>query len=357
MVTGGAGFIGSAISGELARRFDRVIAVDNLHPQIHPQQVRPAALDQRVELVIGDVNRKDTWDQLLRDTRPGVVVHLAAETGTGQSLTEATRHANVNVTGTTQMLDAFARCGTLPYRIVLISSRAVYGEGAWRNVDTGEIIYPGQRSRAQLQRGEWEFSGLTALPLAALTTQPRPTSIYGATKLAQEHILRAWAVSFAVDTAILRLQNVYGPGQSVYNPYAGIVPLFALSARAGETISLYEDGEVTRDFVFIEDVAQAICRVACDGAPSDIPYDVGSGEATSIRQLATIIAGIYQAPAPSVTGAFRNGDVRHASCDILRTRTDLAWAPSWSIEQGVIEVCRWVDKLATGEGSEKRASG
>ena len=191
-----------------------------------------------------------------------------------------------------------------------------------------------------------------------LTTQPRPTSIYGATKLAQEHILRAWAVSFAVDAAILRLQNVYGPGQSVYNPYAGIVPLFALSARAGETISLYEDGEVTRDFVFIEDVAQAICRVASDGAPSDIPYDVGSGEATSIRQLATIIAGIYQAPAPSVTGAFRNGDVRHASCDILRTRADLAWAPNWGLERGVIKLCRWIEeRLAAGNGSEKRNPG
>jgi dTDP-L-rhamnose 4-epimerase len=194
--------------------------------------------------------------------------------------------------------------------------------------------------------------------LAALTTQPRPTSIYGATKLAQEHILRAWAASFAVEVTILRLQNVYGPGESVYNPYAGIVPLFALSARAGETISLYEDGEVTRDFVFIEDVARAICRAACDGAPSDIPYDIGSGEATSIHQLATIIAGIYQAPAPSVTGAFRNGDVRHASCDILRTRADLAWTPNWRIEQGVIRLCRWIDeRLARGDGPKRRGRG
>ena len=110
-----------------------------------------------------------------------------------------------------------------------------------------------------------------------------PANLYGATKLAQEHILRTWTVSFAVGAAVLRLQNVYGPGQSLCNPYTGIVPLFAQLARAGERIPLYEDGEVTRDFVFVEDAARAICRAACDGTPSDFPYDIGSGEATSIR--------------------------------------------------------------------------
>jgi dTDP-L-rhamnose 4-epimerase len=315
-------------------------------------------LDERVELVVGDITRCDTWDRLLRDAPPSVVVHLAAETGTGQSLTEATRHANVNVAGTTQMLDAFARWGALPDRIVLISSRAVYGEGAWRNISSGEIVYPGQRPLAQLQRGEWEFPGLTSLPFAALTTQPRPTSIYGATKLAQEHILRTWAVSFAVGAPVLRLQNVYGRGQSLCNPYTGIVPLFAQLARAGERIPLYEDGEVTRDFVFVEDAARAICRAACDGTPSDIPYDIGSGEATSIRELATLIARIYQAPAPSVTGAFRNGDVRHASCDITRTRADLTWAPRWTVEKGVLELCRWIDeRLGACDGLKERGSG
>src|SRR5262249_51084995 len=133
VITGGAGFIGCAISSELATRFERVIAMDNLHPQIHPNPVRPAGLHEKVELIVGDIRVRETWDQLLRRVRPSVVVHLAAETGTGQSLTEATRHANVNVTGTTEMLDAFTRHGALPDRIVLTSSRAIYGEGAWKN--------------------------------------------------------------------------------------------------------------------------------------------------------------------------------------------------------------------------------
>jgi dTDP-L-rhamnose 4-epimerase len=346
LVTGGAGFIGSAISGTLVSRFDRVVAVDNLHPQIHPTPVRPAMLHPAVELVVGDVTIRETWDRLLQDVRPQVVVHLAAETGTGQSLTEASRHAHVNVTGTAQMLDALARWHVLPSRLVLASSRAVYGEGAWRHNVTGELVYPGQRSAAQLERGEWNFPALTSMPSSATVTEPRPTSIYGATKLAQEHILGAWCLSFGVEAAILRLQNVYGPGQSLHNPYTGVVSLFAGLARERRSIPIYEDGKISRDFVFIDDVAAAICRVACDGAPSNIPYDVGSGQTTSILQVGTIIASFYGAPAPHINGQFRNGDVRHASCDIARTRAELGWQPKWTAESGVTALCRWLEECS-----------
>jgi dTDP-L-rhamnose 4-epimerase len=354
LVTGGAGFIGSAISGTLVSRFDRVVAVDNLHPQVHPMPVRPGLLHPAVELVIGDITLRETWDRLLQDVRPQVVVHLAAETGTGQSLTEASRHASVNVTGTAQMLDAFSRSGALPYRLILSSSRAVYGEGAWRHERTGEVVYPGQRSVGQLERGEWDFPGLTSLASAALNTEPRPTSIYGATKLAQEHIVRTWCLSFGVGAAILRLQNVYGPGQSLHNPYTGVVSLFARLASQGQSIPIYEDGRITRDFVFIEDVAAAICGLACDGAPSDIPYDIGSGQTISIWQIGAFIAGLYGAPAPNINGKFRNGDVRHASCDIARTRAELGWEPKWRVERGVTALCRWLNEHSPGVAGDPR---
>ena len=347
IITGGAGFIGCSVGAELARQFDQVIAIDSLHPQVHQQPVRPASLHEKVKLVIADITLAETWQALVQHTRPDVVVHLAAETGTGQSLTEGSRHASVNVVGTTRMLDAFAGSGRLPERIVLTSSRAVYGEGAWRDNRTGEIVYPGQRSRAQLERGEWDFPGLTCLPFAAVSTEPRPTSIYGATKLAQEHIVRTWASSFGIDVAILRLQNVYGPGQSLSNPYTGIVSLFASLARANQSIPIYEDGQIIRDFVFIDDVAAALCRVACKGTPSINPYDVGSGQATSILQLGTLIAHLYGAPPPHVNGAFRNGDVRHASCDISPTRTGLDWKPMWSLEDGLRALCDWIDVQQT----------
>src|SRR6266702_2835776 len=308
LVTGGAGFIGCAISSLLVREFDRVVALDNMHPQIHQTSDRPALLDSKVELVVGDVTLKETWDALLPTVQPDVVIHLAAETGTGQSLTEGTRHASVNVVGTTQMLDAFVRHEALPKRIVLTSSRAVYGEGAWQD-GAGNVSYPGQRARSQLEKGVWDFPGLKCLPFEATRTEPRPTSIYGATKLTQEMVLSAWALSFGTEVGLLRLQNVYGPGQSLSNPYTGIVSLFARLARAGQTIPLYEDGEIVRDFVFIDDVADAVFRIAT---------------------IETIIPGaIY--------------DVRAASCDISRTREQLGWQPNWSVERGVKTLCSWID--------------
>jgi dTDP-L-rhamnose 4-epimerase len=342
LITGGAGFIGCAISKLLKGEFDRVVAVDNLHPQVHPKGMRPSALDPSVEFVKGDVTECPTWDRLLPEFKPDTVIHLAAETGTGQSLTEGTRHAAVNVVGTTQMLDAFVRHDCIPARVVLTSSRAVYGEGAWRDAD-GEVTYPGQRSRAMLEARQWDFPGLTCLPFEATRTEPRPTSIYGATKLTQEMVLRAWALSFGVEIGLLRLQNVYGPGQSLSNPYTGIVSLFARLAKAGKTIPLYEDGEIIRDFVFIDDVAAAVLRMATGPIPSNIAYDIGSGEATTIRELARMIARIYGAPEPVVNGAFRNGDVRAASGDISRAKTELTWAPHWTVERGVKALCAWID--------------
>ena len=345
LVTGGAGFIGSAISGKLFSMFKRVVVIDSLHPQIHPQSVRPPDLDSRVELFVADVTRADTWDRVLPNVHPDVIIHLAAETGTGQSLTEGSRHAEVNVVGTTRMLDALVRHESMPKRIVLTSSRAVYGEGAWKDLKTGEVSYPGQRTKDQLEHKEWDFKGLKCLPFDAEITEPRPTSVYGVTKLAQEYILKAWANSFGVPTAILRLQNVYGPGQAVSNPYTGIVTLFAQLARANLSIPVYEDGLIFRDFVYIEDVAHVVCR-ACDSAHSSLLCDVGLGKSISIYDLAHIIAGIYGAPAPQINGAYRNGDVRHASCRVERARSALDWTANWSVEHGVRELCRWIDSRA-----------
>lgn len=344
LVTGGAGFIGCAISPSLVNHFDRVIAVDNLHPQVHAEQRRPAALHAEVEFVHADVTLARTWDDLLPAISVDTVIHLAAETGTGQSLTEGTRHAMVNVVGTSQMLDALKRHERMPKRVVLTSSRAVYGEGAWRDSEDGSVSYPGQRTLTQLQAGTWDFPGKSALPFEATRTQPQPTSIYGATKLTQEMMLSAWAQSFNVEVGLLRLQNVYGPGQSLSNPYTGIVSLFCQLAKQGKTIPLYEDGNIIRDFVFIDDVAAAIMRIATiEQVPSPLAYDVGSGTPTSIKQLAEIIGRIYAAPAPIVNGAFRNGDVRAASCDISRSVRELGWTPQWPVEKGVKTLCEWID--------------
>jgi dTDP-L-rhamnose 4-epimerase len=343
LVTGGAGFIGCALSKTLPDHFDRVVAMDNLHPQVHPVQDRPADLDHRVEFIKADVTSADQWDSLLSDVSPDVIIHLAAETGTGQSLTEGSRHALVNVVGTTQMLDALVRAGRKPDRIVLTSSRAVYGEGAW--VDShGSVTYPGQRSRAMLESGTWDFPGLTAQPFNSHRVWPAPTSVYGSTKLAQEHIITSWCLSMTVTPVLYRLQNVYGPGQSLINPYTGIVSLFAQKAKAGEVIPVYEDGDIIRDFVFIDDVASAIVAGTLNSPATTHPYDIGSGEATSIMRLAQVTAAHYGAPAPQVNGKFRDGDVRHASCTIEESTSGLNWSPKVMVEEGIGRLCDWIDE-------------
>lgn len=330
------------MSEALADAFDRVVALDNLHPQVHARPERPAALDPRVELVVGDVTDPAAWERLLADVTPDVVVHLAAETGTGQSLTEATRHADVNVVGTTRMLDALLASGHLPRRIVLSSSRAVYGEGAWRRED-GTVVLPGQRTAEVLARGEWDVPGAEPLPMSAATTQPSPASIYAATKLAQEHLLTAWAGAVSVEPVVLRLQNVYGAGQSLSNPYTGIMSLFCRMAREGRSIPLYEDGQVKRDFVYVDDVARALVAAATVEAPGSEPIDIGAGEDQTIELAASLIAERYGAPAPHVTGQYRQGDVRHAWADVSRARDALGWSPTVTLAAGVRRLADWID--------------
>ncbi|MFC0153575.1 NAD-dependent epimerase/dehydratase family protein [Xanthomonas dyei] len=349
LVTGGAGFIGCAISKSLADYYDEVVVMDNLHPQIHPKQVRPKQLDSRVQLYVDDVVDPDAWERVLSNCHPETVIHLAAETGTGQSLMEASRHASVNVLGTTRMLDAFSRFGIKPARFVLSSSRAVYGEGAWQAAD-GTRHYPGQRSEEMLARSQWDFQGLTAQPFEANTTTPNPTSVYGATKLAQEHILSAWCLSFNSGLNILRLQNVYGPGQSLSNPYTGIVSLFSQLAKSGRSIPLYEDGAMLRDFVFIDDVASAIVDAATSNK-NGVLADIGSGESLSIAEIAEIAASIYDAPSPHVTGQYRNGDVRHAACSLRSAREQLSWSPKVDVKTGMRRLCHWIDSM-NGKGHE-----
>jgi dTDP-L-rhamnose 4-epimerase len=343
LVTGGAGFIGCAMSAGLASRFSRVVAMDRLHPQVHARQARPAALHAAVELMRLDITEPADWDRLLADCEPDVVLHLAAETGTGQSITEAARHTHVNVTGTAVMLDALLRNRRIPARFVLASSRAVYGDGAWADPVSGDIVYPGTRERAQLAQGEWDYGARRALPSCAATTPAIPASIYGATKLAQEHVLKTWCAAQGAALTVARLQNVYGPGQSLRNSYTGIVALFCRLARAQLSIPLYEDGRMLRDFVLIDDVVSALLAVLDAPAPVQAHYDIGTGEALTIADIGARIAALYGAPSPHVCGKYRFGDVRHASCRVDAMRQDFGWRPRFSVEQGLARLQHWIE--------------
>lgn len=344
LITGGAGFIGTALARRLVEARHDVAVMDILHPQVHAAN-QPLELPSSVRLFTGDVTHAPDVDAVLRLFRPSQIVHLAAETGTGQSLAEATRHGSVNVVGTAQLLDGLTRAQFVPDQLVLASSRAVYGEGSWRSGT--QTFYPPPRSHAQLVAGIWDPQGpgdgpAVPLPSCAGRTEPRPTNIYAATKLAQEHLLTAWTSAHDTNLSVLRLQNVYGPGQSLTNSYTGIVALFARLAREKRPLEVYEDGKIVRDFVFIEDVVDALFAAIEKPAHRARCLDIGSGCGTTIDELARKIAAICDAPEPIVVPKFRDGDVRAASCAIDAATRDLDWRPKWNLENGLHALLRWI---------------
>jgi dTDP-L-rhamnose 4-epimerase len=348
LITGGAGFIGSALARRLVDFGYDVAVMDVLHRQVHGDHAA-INLPSSVQLFTGDVTHAADWDAVLRLVRPSQIVHLAAETGTAQSLSEATRHGSVNVVGTTQLLDGLSRAAHVPDQIVLASSRAVYGEGAWQY--GSQIFYPPPRSHAQLLAGNWDPQGpnddpAVPLPSCAARTEPRPTNIYAATKLAQEHIVAAWTAAHDTNLSVLRLQNVYGPGQSLTNSYTGIVALFARLALEQCTLEVYEDGRIVRDFVYIDDVVDALFAAIERPAAQPRCLDIGSGNPTTIHELARKLATICDAPEPIVVRKFRDGDVRAARCDIEPATAELRWRPKWTLGAGLRDLLDWISGQA-----------
>ena len=345
LISGGGGFIGCHLSAALLAEGWDVSVLDSLHPQVHVQPGRPALLPAAARLFPGDVTHAPTWDAVLKLVRPSVVVHLAAETGTGQSLTESTRHGQVNVVGTTQMLDALHRADVRPEHIVLTSSRAVYGEGPWADAD-GNVRHPPGRTHVQLAAGRWdhvddEGRPMLPQPARAAVTEPRPANVYAATKLAQEHLLAAWTSAFETPLSVLRLQNVYGPGQSLGNPYTGVLTFFATRALAGETLDVYEDGRIIRDFVHVLDVVDALVRAVEQPPSVSRTLDIGSGEPTTVLDAARAIAAAAGAPDPEVSGRFRDGDVRAAWASVEDAAGELGWKPQRPFAEGVSELLAW----------------
>lgn len=356
LVTGGAGFIGSNLAQDLLQKGEYEIhAFDNLHPQVHRDEGWPLLLPAEVTLHTGDVANEGNWDTVLKLVRPDIVVHLAAETGTGQSLTESTRHGNVNVVGTTVMLDALNRNNVKPEHIILASSRAVYGDGMWQSED-GSTFYPGSRSHEMLEAGQWDYTGQNgqkahAVAMRADLVEPRPTNIYAATKLAQEHIIRAWTTAYSVPFTVLRFQNVYGPGQSLENSYTGILALFSRLSYNKQPIDVYEDGQIVRDFVYVNDVVQSIVK-SIERPPKAAEVrtlDIGSGTPCTVLEVAQKLSSLAGAPEPGISGKYRDGDVRAASCDISVTRETIGYEPEWPLDRGLAGLYEWVKETSSSE--------
>lgn len=353
LIAGGAGFIGRTLTEVLLARGIAVRILDNLSPQIHGTDAGAPTWTQQdgVTFLQGSVTERETWERALDGVTE--VVHLAAETGTGQSMYEIARYNEVNSQGIALLLDILAQSpGHGIGRIVLTSSRSVYGEGRYNcdHCGTGPL-FPGSRSAEALADGRWDpacpncGSDLTAAPTTE-TDPTQPASIYAATKLAQEDLLRIASDALGIGYAILRLQNVYGEGQSLKNPYTGILSIFSTKVRHGSELPLFEDGEETRDFVHVSDVAEALARAITINKSPNTVINVGSGVGTSVRKVAGLLSDALGRPRSlRVTGEFRLGDIRHNAADITRLREVLNYAPQVDLASGLARFARW----ATGE--------
>jgi dTDP-L-rhamnose 4-epimerase len=348
LVTGGAGFIGTHFVRRAVDAGRAVRILDNLSPQVHGCEATfdpPAG----AEFVRGDVTQRQDWARALEGV--DCVVHLAAETGTGQSMYEIERYCRVNVNGTALLFDVLANASHGVRTVVLASSRSVYGEGAYicpACSPEGRRCFPDSRSAEQLAKHDWAprcpHCGAPVEPAATREDDPlSPASIYAATKLAQEHLVGVACKAMRMRHPILRLQNVFGEGQSLRNPYTGILSIFSTRIRLGLPVPIFEDGEETRDFVHVEDVADALLACAESASANGEPLNVGSGQATSVMKVATLLCRAMESDVvPHVTGEYRIGDIRHNFADIERLETLTGVRPKISLEEGLDRFCKWV---------------
>lgn len=348
LITGGAGFIGSRLAKVLAEAGTPVTVFDNFLPQVHAgnPENRARILAQGIAVVDGDICDAAALEQTVRACDPTIIYHLAAETGTGQSFDLPTRYTDVNVMGTAHLVEAVRKAGPNVRRIILAGSRAVYGEGAYLDT-TGRLTTALAREDAAMEQGDFavrDRAGTVLTPTAtSAACAVAPASVYASTKLMQEYLLQQAFWGTSVEVGILRLQNVFGPGQSLNNPYTGVLSIFCRQIQEGATLAIYEDGEITRDFVMVDDVVNAFALM---GRASHMPHeivDIGSGETVTIVDIASRLLGMFGAPRDRfvITGAFRPGDIRHAVADISLARKALGWAPQISLDDGLDRLVAW----------------
>lgn len=357
LITGGAGFIGQKLALKLLSQGIDVIILDNFSPQIHSANVLPSDLQNNVELIKADICDRDTLKKALVGI--DAIVHLAAETGTGQSMYEIERYFSVNVQGTAILLDLLQKddCAKSLRTIVVASSRAIYGEGAYKCNSHGRV-FPEQRSLARMSAGAFEpVCPTCGSPVSLLLTPESapfmPMSIYGLTKQVQEQAFLLFARMRGINGFAMRYQNVFGPGQSLKNPYTGILAVFSNLARQNQPIDIYEDGLESRDFVYIDDVIEATVRSVNYSEQFVGALNVGSGLPTSVMTLAQEIKSFFGSESIiKVTGAFRMGDIRHNVADLSRLENVLGFVPSVSFKQGLSNFLAW----AAGQPPEDKTS-
>lgn len=359
LITGGAGFIGSNLSLKLIDKGCRVTVLDNLSPQIHSDD-SPLynSIKDRVNFIKGTVLSYDDWKKALKDV--DVVVHLAAETGTGQSMYEIENYTDVNIKGTSIFLDILANEEHSIKKMIIASSRAIYGEGKYECSKHG-LVYPNERLDTDMSKEDFNVKcPVCSEDVKLLATDEdskiHPSSIYGITKQVQEQMFLLMGKTLGIPAVAFRYQNVYGAGQSLSNPYTGILSIFSTRIKNGNDINIFEDGKESRDFVYIDDIVDAtILGIEKDEADFEI-FNVGLGEAIDVLTVAKTLVDEYKSSSKiTVSGNYRLGDIRHNYADLTKIKDKLGFVPKVSFSEGIKRFTSWVDQQVVVEDKYEKS--
>jgi dTDP-L-rhamnose 4-epimerase len=343
LVTGGAGFIGRRVVAKLAERGHSVRVLDSMVEQVHQGADVHPEVRQAAEVIIGDVRDEDVLGRALDGVDS--VINLAAEVGVGQSMYEVTRYVSGNDFGTAMLMQKLIEKPVR--RVVTASSMSIYGEGLYRDQD-GRFVEDADRgARFGGERG-WEPLDTRGRPLSPLPTpewkRPALTSVYALGKFVQERLTMTLAPAYGMEAACLRLFNVYGPGQSLSNPYTGVLAIFASRFANGQKPVIYEDGEQRRDFVYVDDVANAFLLALESPQANGGVFNVGSGNSRSVNEVAQVLARAMGKNdiVPEVTLKGRVGDIRHCFCDPARAASELGFTAKADFAGAMGELVEWV---------------
>lgn len=362
LITGGAGFIGSTIALKLKEQGYNVTVLDSLTEQIHGNNPDNSALYCRIKgkvnFIHGTVTSREDWRKAL--VGQDAVIHLAAETGTGQSMYEIYKYCNTNIGGTAILLDILANEKHTIKKVIVAESRAIYGEGMYKCHHCG-IVYPEAREENAMMNGDFNVKcpkcGANAeLVKTDETCLVHPTSVYGITKQVQGELVHTVCKSLGIPSVSFRYQNVYGPGQSLKNPYTGILSIFSNSLRQNHDINIFEDGTESRDFVYIDDVADATILSIENEKCAYRAFNIGIGKAVDVLTVANYLKKFYNSESKIiVSGNFRLGDIRHNYADISLAQNILGYEPKFTFEQGLKNFCEWVLTQPVEEDNYKKS--